>query len=201
MRSGPKSSPQGCLLHFFSDCFFFTVIFKNMRGKQCYKTKQNFFLVVFKLVSQQRCSLLDTKRILSLSFLLIHLGKIETKPKTWMWCLLPLHHLLLPFSSSNSNPMKPKPHLCLLCSVIGCWHLYLPIRNNLGPGSHSCSLWVNQVLGPTLSIIIIIIIFWLLLFFETGFLCVALAVLELTLWTRLASNSEIRLLLPPKCWD
>ncbi|GAB1291686.1 Zinc finger protein 112 [Apodemus speciosus] len=34
-----------------------------------------------------------------------------------------------------------------------------------------------------------------------GFLCVALAVLELTLETRLASNSEIRLPLPPKCWD
>jgi hypothetical protein len=40
--------------------------------------------------------------------------------------------------------------------------------------------------------------FW---FFETGFLCIALAVLELTLQTRLASNSEIRLPLPPKCWD
>jgi hypothetical protein len=37
--------------------------------------------------------------------------------------------------------------------------------------------------------------------FETGFLCVVLAVLELTLYTRLASNSEIRLPLPPKCWD
>jgi hypothetical protein len=43
--------------------------------------------------------------------------------------------------------------------------------------------------------------FWFLVFFETGFLCVALAVLELTLWTRLALNSEIRLSLPPKCWD
>ena len=32
--------------------------------------------------------------------------------------------------------------------------------------------------------------------FETGFLCVALAILEITLPTRLASNSEIRLLLP-----
>jgi hypothetical protein len=45
---------------------------------------------------------------------------------------------------------------------------------------------------------------WFILFFdffETGFLCVALAVLELTLWTRLASNSEIRLPLSPKCWD
>jgi hypothetical protein len=38
-------------------------------------------------------------------------------------------------------------------------------------------------------------------FVETGFLCVALAVLELTLQTRLALNSEIRLPLPPKCWD
>jgi hypothetical protein len=38
-------------------------------------------------------------------------------------------------------------------------------------------------------------------FFETGFLCIALAVLELTLKTRLALNSEICLPLPPKCWD
>ena len=37
--------------------------------------------------------------------------------------------------------------------------------------------------------------------FETGFLCIALAVLELTLQTRLALNSEIRLPLPPECWD
>jgi hypothetical protein len=43
---------------------------------------------------------------------------------------------------------------------------------------------------------------WLVFrFSETGFLCVALAVLELTLQTRLASNSEIHLPLPPKCWD
>jgi hypothetical protein len=38
-------------------------------------------------------------------------------------------------------------------------------------------------------------------FSEAGFLCVALAVLELTLQTRLAWNSEIRLPLPPECWD
>jgi hypothetical protein len=43
--------------------------------------------------------------------------------------------------------------------------------------------------------------FFFLVFFETGFLCIVLAVLELTLWTRLASNSEIHLPLPPKCWD
>ena len=34
-------------------------------------------------------------------------------------------------------------------------------------------------------------------FFQTGFLCIALAALELTLYTRRASNSEIRLPLPP----
>jgi hypothetical protein len=38
-------------------------------------------------------------------------------------------------------------------------------------------------------------------FFKTGFLCIALAVLELTLSTRLASNSEICLPLPPEHWD
>jgi hypothetical protein len=37
--------------------------------------------------------------------------------------------------------------------------------------------------------------------FETGFLCIALAVLELTLYAKLASNTEIRLPLPPKCRD
>ena len=36
---------------------------------------------------------------------------------------------------------------------------------------------------------------------ETGFLCIVLAVLELTWQPRLASNSEICLLLHPKCWD
>ena len=41
----------------------------------------------------------------------------------------------------------------------------------------------------------------LVCFLETGFFCVALAVLELTLWPRLASNSKINLPLDPKCWD
>ena len=46
--------------------------------------------------------------------------------------------------------------------------------------------------------ICLFIYFW---FFQTGFLYVALAVLEFTLLTRLALNSEIHLPLPPKCWD
>jgi hypothetical protein len=44
-----------------------------------------------------------------------------------------------------------------------------------------------------------------LFFFFFGFLrqgfSIALAVLELTLKTRMAENSEIHLPLPPKCWD
>lgn len=42
-------------------------------------------------------------------------------------------------------------------------------------------------------------VFFLLLFFKIGFLSVALTVLELVLWTRLAT--EIRLSQPPACWD
>ena len=34
-----------------------------------------------------------------------------------------------------------------------------------------------------------------------GFLCVDVVVLKPTMWTRLALNSEIHLLLLPKCWD
>ena len=33
------------------------------------------------------------------------------------------------------KPRKIKPCLCLFCPAIGCQHLYLPIRNNLGAGS------------------------------------------------------------------
>ena len=57
------------------------------------------------------------------------------------------------------------------------------------PGRTGTRSWIVQIL------------FVCLFLFETGFLCVALAVLELTLQTRLASNSEIHLPLPPKCRD
>lgn len=39
------------------------------------------------------------------------------------------------------------------------------------------------------------------LFGETGFLGVALSVLQLTLWMRLASNSETRFPLFPEVWN
>ena len=42
---------------------------------------------------------------------------------------------------------------------------------------------------------------YFLFVFKTRFLCVAWAVRELTLYTRMASNSEIHLPLPPQCWD
>ena len=41
---------------------------------------------------------------------------------------------------------------------------------------------------------------FVVLFYQTGFLYVALLVLELTLKSRLAWNLEICLLLPPVCW-
>jgi len=41
-----------------------------------------------------------------------------------------------------------------------------------------------------------ILFYFILFYFETGFLCIALAVLELTLQTRLATNSEILPSLP-----
>jgi hypothetical protein len=44
-----------------------------------------------------------------------------------------------------------------------------------------------------------VFIYLFIWFFETVFLCIALDVLELTLYTRLASNSEIHLPLPPEC--
>jgi hypothetical protein len=56
------------------------------------------------------------------------------------------------------------------------------------------------ILGEVLFLLLFIYLFVCLFvfwFFETGFLCVALAVLELTLWTRLASNSEIAYLCLP----
>jgi hypothetical protein len=49
--------------------------------------------------------------------------------------------------------------------------------------------------------LVLVLVFWGCGGFETGFLCVALAVLELTLQTRLASDSEIRLPPPHKRWD
>jgi hypothetical protein len=55
-----------------------------------------------------------------------------------------------------------------------------------------------------ICLFVYVLLFLLLLFFgffEKGFLCVVLALLELTPLTRLALNSEIRLPLPPKCWD
>ena len=45
------------------------------------------------------------------------------------------------------------------------------------------------------------LLLFLLSFFETGFLCVALDILELILETTLASNAEIGLPFPLECWD
>jgi hypothetical protein len=43
------------------------------------------------------------------------------------------------------------------------------------------------VLGVFVVVVVVVVVVW---FFKTGFLCVALAVLELTLQTELISNSQ-----------
>jgi hypothetical protein len=58
-----------------------------------------------------------------------------------------------------------------------------------------------QLCGKVLGLFVCLFCVYLFVFvfvFETGFLCIALAVLGLTLSTRLPSNSEIHLPLPPK---
>jgi hypothetical protein len=67
-------------------------------------------------------------------------------------------------------------------------------------GSIQVSLRVelHEIPGYTSFFFLFLFLFW---FYETGFLCVPLAVLELTQQTRLTLNSEICLFLPPKCWD
>lgn len=72
----------------------------------------------------------------------------------------PQDHVLLTASPSafciffsSGSPLTPRWRnfnlTCLFCPAISCWHLYLPISNNLGARSTRglpC-LWDKQVLG------------------------------------------------------
>ena len=75
-------------------------------------------------------------------------------------------------------------------------------RNKMSISKHDkdCIYDIYIHLSPTPNIFFCLFCFCFC-FFETGFLCITLGVLELTLQTRLASNSEIRSPLPPKCRD
>ena len=59
-------------------------------------------------------------------------------------------------------------------------------------------------LGPGLELFVVVVVVVVVavvvgfFFLETGLLCIALVLLELTLLTTLASNSEIHLPLPPR---
>ena len=56
---------------------------------------------------------------------------------------------------SDPKPRNPQASLRLFYPALGCQHLYLPIRNNLGARSHSFTwLYVQTLWGNTLSIII-----------------------------------------------
>jgi hypothetical protein len=75
-------------------------------------------------------------------------------------------------------------HCVLLTHMHGCTLFLLPLllSSPISPVPLSSSFLLHS-----------------LCFLRQGF-SVALAVLELTLKTRLVLNSEIHLLLPPKCW-
>ena len=49
------------------------------------------------------------------------------------------------------HPEKPKPYLCPFCPSISCWHLYLPIRNNLG--AESLSIFIQTFLSLGQSVL------------------------------------------------
>ena len=46
-----------------------------------------------------------------------------------------MYHFLLLMVYLGPQTWEARTHLCLFCSTIGCSHLYLSIRNNLGAGS------------------------------------------------------------------
>ena len=80
---------------------------------------------------------------------------------------------------------------------------YIPYHWNVSDSGLLClghSRSLNSCLFITLFYFFILFYLFILVF-QGRVLCVTLAVLELTLYTRLALNSEILLPLPPRCWD
>lgn len=67
-------------------------------------------------------------------------------PHSW-WLLLLSHSPPPCVSPLNSKPRNPIPKLCLLCPTISCWHLYSPIKNNLGAKLHHIN-WSTWGLSP-----------------------------------------------------
>ena len=97
--------------------------------------------------------------------------------------------------------------LCITSQRGDCLHMHLTgpqiLKSPALPSNHttaSCQhIWdnSNRITMPFDMLVSCFVLFC----FETGFLCVALAVLELTLWTGLTWNSEVHLPLPSKSWD
>lgn len=74
--------------------------------------------------------------------------------------------------------------------IIMCFHIYIIIFCSPGVMTKGC--FVRE----SLSFIRLFVCM-----FETGFLTIALAVLELTLWTGLALNHRFSCLCILECWD
>lgn len=103
--------------------------------------------------------------------------------------------VIFPSSTKKLLPNQPAQATGLYWSVLNIWLLSMSMKfNNRCIALPLTNFYWSEVsLGYSF-----IYIFWLS---ETGFLNVALAVQELTLLSRLALNSEIRLPLLPECRD
>ena len=148
------------------------------------------------------------------------------RSSTWTWALCTVSNMsLYLFLSVQTASYKTTTYIrCFLFSIVYFWflcqrssvhrcvvlflhlqfnfifqHAYLcPNTIQLFLSLFQCSLaWSQGCWFPQKFFN-----FWFFLFFpETGYLSKSLAILELTLYTRLTSNSEISLPLPPDCWD
>ena len=107
-----------------------------------------------------------------------------------------------PFTLLETSPFFFPPRQCFSVQPWLSWNsLCRPgwARTQKSPASASQVLKLKEC--ATTTQLVLVFGFWFCFLSETGFLCVALAVLEPTLQTRLASNSEIHLPLPPESWD
>jgi hypothetical protein len=132
-------------------------------------------------------------------------------------CTLKSHFLVLwNVCHGMWNTAEYAPHGGVVYLVLGLIRSRrLPCSGNEGVCTSLAERWLAALLGHRmsflqsgLSFLFVCLVGWLVWFcfvlfvclFETGFLCVALAVLELPQKTRLVLNSKIHLPLPPKCW-
>ena len=121
-----------------------------------------------------------------------------------MYCVQVHMHLLM-----KAKSISAAHFLLLLFLRLFCFVLDRPLIRTIHTCVHLVSIGMAntcyQLLAfiwvPSIELMVLCCCFGFILvlgFFKTGFLCVALTILELTLYTRLSLDSEICLLLPSK---